>query len=186
MSSTCSFSRRARKRITTTSQMAQIHHRRRRQDRSHAQNELTPHAYSPRGSITAGEFSAALNPASLCSDEAGEQDRQRRVFVRAPFELFEKHCAAWFFWTYKKEECDAGWCLRNAPTAAIMLSWFGVRRKVGCVMVLIVTRGTGQKSRLLVSLIALINTSATFSVIIRPSCCVLEAIFWSLRALKIC
>lgn len=147
---------------------------------THTQNEFASHVNSSRGNIVVGEFSAALNPASLRSNEAGEQDRQRRVFARAQLELFEKHCAGWFFWTYKKEGWDAGWCLRNAMMAAIMPSWFGVMRKDGCDIDSDPDKRNEAKNRLLVSFIAIRSISATLNIILRLSCCILEAISWAL------
>lgn len=89
--------------------------------------ELADRANSCRGNFIVGEFSAALNPASLRSGEAGEQDRQRRAFARAELELFERHCSGWFFWTYKKDGWDAGWSLRDTIRAEIMPAWYGTK-----------------------------------------------------------
>jgi len=83
-----------------------------------------------RGSLIIGEWSAALNPSSLRSGEAGEQDRQRRVWARAQLEAYEAVCAGWFFWTWKKSTgWDAGWSARDATTAEILPRWVGGRRK---------------------------------------------------------
>jgi aryl-phospho-beta-D-glucosidase BglC (GH1 family) len=79
------------------------------------------------GSIVIGEFSAALNPGSMprgCG--AGEQDRQRRVFLRAELDLFERTCAGWYFWTLKKGDgWDAGWSAKDAARAEILPGWVG-------------------------------------------------------------
>lgn len=83
---------------------------------------------SCRGNLVVAEFSAALNPASLRSGEAGEQDRQRRVFARAELDIYERHCAGWYFWCYKKDGWDAGWSLRDTVVAEIMPSWVGLRK----------------------------------------------------------
>ncbi|EJC98279.1 glycoside hydrolase [Fomitiporia mediterranea MF3/22] len=99
--------------------------------RTHMDGELAARASACRGNIVIAEFSAALNPASLRSDEAGEQDRQRRVFARAELGIFERHCAGWYFWTYKKDSWDAGWSLRDTIVAEIMPSWFGIRKVSG-------------------------------------------------------
>lgn len=81
-------------------------------------------------SIVVGEFSAALNPGSLSGD-AGEQDAQRRAFVHAELELFERHCAGWFFWTLKKGEgWDAGWSAVNAMQAEILPANVSGRRPI--------------------------------------------------------
>ncbi|KIJ52830.1 glycoside hydrolase family 5 protein [Sphaerobolus stellatus SS14] len=84
-----------------------------------------------RGNLVVAEFSAALNPNSMRSPEAGEQDRQRRVFSRAELECFRHYCAGWWFWTYKKDGWDAGWSLRDTVRAEIMPNWVGIRRQDG-------------------------------------------------------
>ncbi|KAL5523241.1 EXG3_1 [Sanghuangporus sanghuang] len=99
--------------------------------RTHMDGELAARSQASRGNIVIAEFSAALNPASLRSGEAGEQDRQRRVFARAELDIFERHCAGWYFWTYKKDGWDAGWSLRDTTVAEIMPSWYGIRRVPG-------------------------------------------------------
>ncbi|THH11948.1 hypothetical protein EW145_g355 [Phellinidium pouzarii] len=96
--------------------------------RAHMTGELAARAGECHGSLVVAEFSAALNPASLRSGEAGEQDRQRRMLAQAELELFERHCAGWFFWTYKKDGWDAGWSLRDTVVAEIMPAWHGIRR----------------------------------------------------------
>ncbi|KAH8108792.1 glycoside hydrolase [Phellopilus nigrolimitatus] len=103
--------------------------------RAHMSGELAARAGECRGNLIVGEFSAALNPASMRSGEPGEQDRQRRVFARAELELFERQCAGWFFWTYKKDGWDAGWSLRDTVVAEIMPAWHGVRRILGKMIV---------------------------------------------------
>lgn len=80
------------------------------------------------GNLVVGEFSAALNPNSMRSPEAGEQDRQRRVFARAELAAFQKYCGGWWFWTYKKDGWDAGWNFRDTIRAEIMPDWVGFRR----------------------------------------------------------
>ena len=62
--------------------------------------------------LVVGEWSAALNPGSLRGASDGRQEK--RAFVEAQLELFERHCAGWFFWTYKKESKDSGWSFRDA------------------------------------------------------------------------
>ncbi|KAG8696054.1 Glucan 1,3-beta-glucosidase 3 [Ceratobasidium sp. 395] len=91
---------------------------------------LPPLSSAARGSLIIGEWSAALNPGSLRSGEAGEQDRQRRVWARAQLEAYEAVCAGWFFWTWKKGTgWDAGWSSRDATTAEILPRWVGGRKK---------------------------------------------------------
>lgn len=81
------------------------------------------------GNMIVGEWSAGLNPASLGGGPAGEQDRQRRVFVRAQIECYDETCAGWFWWTYKKTGgWDCGWCARDAMTAEILPKWVGKHR----------------------------------------------------------
>ncbi|EUC66853.1 glycoside hydrolase family 5 protein [Rhizoctonia solani AG-3 Rhs1AP] len=91
---------------------------------------LVPLSAAARGNLIVGEWSAALNPASLRSNEAGEQDRQRRVWARAQLDAYEASCGGWFFWTWKKGTgWDAGWCAKDASLAAILPAWVGGRRK---------------------------------------------------------
>ncbi|CAG7849291.1 Glucan 1,3-beta-glucosidase 3; AltName: Full=Exo-1,3-beta-glucanase 3 [Serendipita indica DSM 11827] len=81
-----------------------------------------------RGNFIVGEFSAALGGQPPHTD-AGEHDRQRRVFAQAELAVFEESCGGWFFWTLKKEEgWDAGWSLKNATRAEIMPAYVGKRR----------------------------------------------------------
>ncbi|KAG9052808.1 Glucan 1,3-beta-glucosidase 3 [Serendipita sp. 407] len=84
-----------------------------------------------RGNFIIGEFSAALGGQPPGSN-AGEHDRQRRVFAKAELELFEESCGGWFFWTLKKQEgWDAGWSLKNATQAEIMPAYVGRRKGQG-------------------------------------------------------
>lgn len=96
--------------------------------RNRTTGEFAAHSRSCHGNIVVAEFSAALNPSSMRSNEPGEQDRQRRVFARAQLEMFEQHCAGWYFWTYKKLGWDAGWCFRNAMQAEILPQTFGIQK----------------------------------------------------------
>lgn len=81
------------------------------------------------GNFVVAEYSAALNQRSLRSGDAGEQDRQRRVFAKAQLDLYNQACGGSFFWCYKKQEgWDAGWDLRNASLAEIMPPFYGVRK----------------------------------------------------------
>lgn len=91
---------------------------------------LPPLSSAARGSLIIGEWSAALSPGSLRSGEAGEQDRQRRVWAHAQLEAYESACAGWFFWTWKKGTgWDAGWSAKDATTAEILPRWVGGKRK---------------------------------------------------------
>jgi len=105
----------------------------------HAQNirtvtsgQLADMSQKARGNIIVGEWSAGLHIESLRSNDPGEQDRQRRVFVRAQLDCYEAHTAGWFFWTYKKGEgWDAGWSMKNAMLAEILPNSFGRKRNPG-------------------------------------------------------
>lgn len=95
--------------------------------RGPTQDELKKLHVNAHGNIIIGEWSAALSPKGMPHGaNAGEQDRQRRVFVKAQREVFNENCAGQFFWTYKKERgWDAGWSSRDASTAAILPEWVG-------------------------------------------------------------
>ncbi|KAF8342202.1 putative cytoplasm protein [Cantharellus anzutake] len=88
-----------------------------------------------KGNFVIGEWSGALGPSSvgLPGADAGEQDRQRRVFVRAQSEVFDATSAGSFFWTYKKGQgWDAGWSARDSRLADILPHWRGgVKRGIG-------------------------------------------------------
>lgn len=117
--------------------------------RTHMNGELAARASACRGNIVIAEFSAALNPASMRSGDAGEQDRQRRSFARAELDIFERHCAGWYFWTYKKDGWDAGWSLRDTTRAEIMPAWFGIRRVPGKIIVSDPARRDAEKEKAL-------------------------------------
>lgn len=73
--------------------------------------------------IVIGEWSGALNPGSL----TGQTDEQRS-FVHAQLDLFERYCAGWFFWTYRKGQGrDEGWSLRDAVSGGVFPAWIGMR-----------------------------------------------------------
>lgn len=110
-----------------------------------------------------GEWSGALNPLSFklssstsasasASASAGGEGQgqgggqgedeetlinaQRKKWVSAQMELYEKSCSGHFFWTYKKEETpgggggggkDPGWSLRDAVEAGVYPSWVGLK-----------------------------------------------------------
>jgi glucan 1,3-beta-glucosidase len=95
--------------------------------RGQARAELKKLHVNAHGNVIIGEWSAGLNPEGMPHGaDAGEQDRQRRVFVQAQREVFNENCPGYFFWTYKKERgWDAGWSSRDASTAAILPEWVG-------------------------------------------------------------
>lgn len=81
-----------------------------------------------RGNMIVGEFSAALGRQPPGAN-AGEMDRQCRVFAQAELAVFEETCGGWFFWTLKKQQgWDAGWSLMNATQAEIMPAYVGKRK----------------------------------------------------------
>jgi len=95
--------------------------------RGRTKDELKKHHTNAHGNLIIGEWSAALSPEGMPHGaNAGEQDRQRRVFVQAQRDVYNENCAGHFFWTYKKESgWDAGWSSRDASTAAILPKWVG-------------------------------------------------------------
>lgn len=95
--------------------------------RASTHGELQKFSDIAHGSVIVGEWSAGLgNEGMPNGSNAGEQDRQRRVFVQAQREVFNKTCAGQFFWCYKKGQgWDAGWSARDASLAAILPEWVG-------------------------------------------------------------
>jgi glucan 1,3-beta-glucosidase len=78
--------------------------------------------------LVVGEWSGALNPASLRDGQ--DAHAAQREFVTAQLELFERECAGWFWWTYKKQWAgDTGWCFRDAVGAGVFPAWVGMRRE---------------------------------------------------------
>ncbi|KZT25264.1 glycoside hydrolase family 5 protein, partial [Neolentinus lepideus HHB14362 ss-1] len=72
------------------------------------------------GAMIVGEWSGALNPGSLAHLSGGAAEmKARRAYLKAEVDLFERYCAGWFFWTYKKEGRDVGWAFRDAVEAGI-------------------------------------------------------------------
>ncbi|KAF8968627.1 glycoside hydrolase superfamily [Flammula alnicola] len=102
----------------------------------HARSLADPSATTPRmlasaaekagragGGIVIGEWSGALNPGSL-RGVPGEQ----KSYVNAQLNLFERVCAGWFFWTYKKQHPgDTGWSFRDAVERNIFPSFVGIK-----------------------------------------------------------
>jgi hypothetical protein len=95
--------------------------------------ELQRFSAQAKGRVIVGEWSAGLSPRSMGADRganAGEKDRQRRVFVQAQREVYIKACGGQFFWTYEKGNgWDAGWSVRDATVAAIVPEWAGGRKR---------------------------------------------------------
>lgn len=76
--------------------------------------------------LVVGEWSGALNPGSLHG--VGDQEGAKREFVDAQLALFERDCAGWFWWTYKKEHRgDSGWSMRDAVEKGVFPGWVGLR-----------------------------------------------------------
>jgi len=81
------------------------------------------------GSLVVGEFSAALNPASLHTIPPADHCLAKRTFLEAQLALYERECAGWFWWTYKKQwPGDDGWSLRDAVQSGVFPNWVGLRR----------------------------------------------------------
>ncbi|KIK64643.1 glycoside hydrolase family 5 protein [Collybiopsis luxurians FD-317 M1] len=79
-------------------------------------------AKTTQGSIVIGEWSAALNPASLSSypDDRSKISAQRE-WGHAQWECFDTLCGGWFFWTLKKEgRSDRGWCYYTAVEQGVL------------------------------------------------------------------
>ncbi|KAG6873003.1 hypothetical protein C0995_004135 [Termitomyces sp. Mi166 len=77
------------------------------------------------GGFVVGEWSGGFNPDSL-TGKPGEQSE----YIRAQLALYEKCCAGWFFWTYKKQwEGDTGWSLRDSVGSGMFPDRVGLHRK---------------------------------------------------------
>jgi glucan 1,3-beta-glucosidase len=82
------------------------------------------------GALIVGEWSGALNPGSVPG--GGDHVDERRAFVQAELDLFERVCAGWYFWTYKKEGGrDLGWCWRDAVEAGVFPTPVGMVARSG-------------------------------------------------------
>ncbi|KAG6868311.1 hypothetical protein C0993_005116 [Termitomyces sp. T159_Od127] len=77
------------------------------------------------GGLVVGEWSGGLNSGSL-TGKHGEQGE----YVRAQLGLYERYCAGWFFWTYKKQWTgDTGWSLRDSVGSGVFPDRVGLYRK---------------------------------------------------------
>lgn len=75
--------------------------------------------------VVIGEWSAALNPASLRGCHGREKEAQA-AWANAQLNAFNMHCAGHFFWTLKKEgSTDVGWCLYSAIEQGVLPSGLG-------------------------------------------------------------
>lgn len=74
------------------------------------------------GSLVVGEWSAALNPASLQYLSTEEQQRAAKAeYAFNEWKSFDKFCAGYFFWTLKKEGApDTGWGFYSAVERGVL------------------------------------------------------------------
>lgn len=90
--------------------------------------QFSGQAGDARGSIVLGEWSAALTDHNKGMPD-GERDRNKREFVKAQLEMYEKFTGGFFFWTLKKGDgWDAGWSAKDATTAEILPKWVESRQ----------------------------------------------------------
>ncbi|KAK7455203.1 Glucan 1,3-beta-glucosidase 3 [Stygiomarasmius scandens] len=75
--------------------------------------------------LVIGEWSAALNPASLHHYGSEEEKRAAQAeWGHAQWEAYEKFCGGWFFWTLKKEGApDRGWGFYSALEQGVVPSF---------------------------------------------------------------
>ena len=79
--------------------------------------------------LIVGEWSGALSPLSLAGVK--NEIAARKDFVRAQLSLYEKYCAGYYFWTYKKEKPgDKGWSLRDAVECGVFPNRVGLEASV--------------------------------------------------------
>jgi glucan 1,3-beta-glucosidase len=78
------------------------------------------------GALVVGEWSGALNPGSLHG--VPDAKAAQREFVDAQLALYERVCAGWFFWTFKKQNPgDSGWGWRDALANRVFPDWVGLK-----------------------------------------------------------
>jgi glucan 1,3-beta-glucosidase len=83
---------------------------------------------SAGGGLVIGEWSGALNPKSL--DGLNNEHHARSQFIQAQVDLYERHCAGYFFWTYKKQwGGDKGWSFRDAVEGGVFPTSIGLTVK---------------------------------------------------------
>ncbi|GFZ42614.1 hypothetical protein JCM24511_00331 [Saitozyma sp. JCM 24511] len=83
-------------------------------------NDFGRQSEAAKGSLVVCEWSGALDHGIYGNAPDTEKDRQSRMFVAAELEVFEKHMAGWWWWTYKSVNWMAGWSARNASQAEIL------------------------------------------------------------------
>lgn len=75
-----------------------------------------------------------MNPGSLHGLGGDSERDARREWVDAQLALYEKFCAGWHFWTFKKAEPgDHGWSMRDAHGGGVFPDFVGMRANVSCV-----------------------------------------------------
>ena len=80
-----------------------------------------------KGNMVLGEWSGGLDDGSKGMPDS-ERDRNKREFVKAQLELYERCTGGYWFWTLKKGDgWDAGWSAKDAATAEILPKWVGSR-----------------------------------------------------------
>ncbi|THH07031.1 hypothetical protein EW146_g9442 [Bondarzewia mesenterica] len=85
---------------------------------------------SAGGGLVVGEWSGALNPGSLHG--VHDEDAEKRAFVDAQMDVFERECAGWFWWTFKKQHGgDSGWAMRDAVARGVFPGWVSVKVRAG-------------------------------------------------------
>ncbi|VDB84757.1 unnamed protein product [Peniophora sp. CBMAI 1063] len=89
--------------------------------------QANEHLVHTGGGLVVGEWSAALNPASLHKSQ--DHTASKRTFVDAQLALYERECAGYFWWTYKKQwPGDDSWSLRDAVEKGTFPEHVGLRR----------------------------------------------------------
>ncbi|KDN51963.1 glycoside hydrolase family 5 protein [Tilletiaria anomala UBC 951] len=72
------------------------------------------------GNIVIGEWSSALHHISF---RGGDHQAQQKDWGHSQLDMYEKHCAGYYFWTLKKEgNKDLGWCLYSAIEQGVLPS----------------------------------------------------------------
>jgi glucan 1,3-beta-glucosidase len=83
--------------------------------------------------IVVGEWSGAVHPSSLHGLSLEGETNARRGYIKAQLELYERYCAGWYFWTYKKEQSgDRGWSLKDAVGSSVFPQFVGMRVRTRC------------------------------------------------------
>lgn len=87
----------------------------------HDQGQLAHWSQQCHNQWVVGEWSAGLDDSCCQGMPDGEKDANKRAFVKAQLDCFDKHTAGYFFWTLKTDRpWDAGWSAQNAAQAEIL------------------------------------------------------------------